>query len=87
MTKYTVNEDRIAGKELWLARITNEIAETNRLERIKLGQRFREMAYKGLIKVYKDEKGLEHHIAADDGEKDEIKKILDFIDKQMGDQA
>ena len=36
MAKYFFNEDRMAGKELWLALIANELAEANRLKRLEI---------------------------------------------------
>ncbi len=40
MVKYFINEDKLTGKELWLAFIANELAEANRLKRIELHSMF-----------------------------------------------
>ena len=67
--------------------IANELAELNRIKRLVARREYLQAAYRGLFKIYKDDKGVEHQIPPSDEDKESYTKDVKAIAKQFLDHA
>lgn len=70
-----------------LKRLTNELAEQNRLTRLDLEMKYKGFARQRLYKSFKDEKGKSFTVPPDDKAKEEYKLECEAILKECSDQA
>lgn len=75
------------AKALSLHRISNELAEQNRLRRLALEMRFRTQSNRALYRKYKMPDGTEHTLPPEDKQKEEWKEEQKAITKELKDQA
>ena len=67
--------------------IANELAEANRLKRLELEMKFRTQANRALYKVVEGKDGKKFTIPPDDKDKENWKKEIQAITKELSDHA
>lgn len=65
--------------------VANELAEMNRLTRLKLEAEFKTNAYNNLFKVFKDKDGHSFTVPPSEEDKEKYKSELSYIDKVLQD--